>query len=108
VDLKKMIKALLITASLSLAIGTIGGYYLQKMEVIGAASPSIQKTQTLAAQSTAAKSDEAIAANVNPKTDRQTLVLKLSLCLNRKPNNALLDSLSDKQLNDITFEACQS
>ncbi len=103
-----MIKALVITASLSLAVGTIGGYFLQKMEVIGAASPSIQKPQTLTAQSTPAKSDEAIAANITPKTDRQTLILKLSLCLNRKPNKAFIDSLSDKQLNDITFEACQS
>lgn len=103
-----MIKALLITASLSLAIGTIGGYYLQKMEAIGAASTSIQKSQTLTAQSTPAKSDEAIAANITKKTDRQALVLKLSLCLNRKLNKAFIDSLSDKQLNDITFEACQS
>jgi hypothetical protein len=103
-----MIKALVITASLSLAIGTIGGYYLQKMEAIGAASPSIQKTQTLAAQSTPAKSDEAIAANITQKTDRNALILKLSLCLNRKLNKAFIDSLSHKQLNDITFEACQS
>lgn len=103
-----MIKALLITGSLCLAIGTIGGYYIQKMEAIGAASTSIQKAQTLAAQSAPAKPDEAIAANITSKTDRQTLVLKLSLCLNRKPNKAFIDSLSDKQLNDITFEACQS
>lgn len=103
-----MIKALLITSALSLAIGTIGGYYLQKMEAIGAASPSIQKSQTLAAQSTAAKSDEAIAANITPKTDRQTLVLKLSLCLNRKVDKAFIDSLSDKQLNHATYEACKS
>jgi len=103
-----MVKALLITGSLCLAMGTIGGYFLQKMENIGAASPSIQKPQTLTAQTTPAKSDEAIAANITPKTDRQTLLLKLSLCLNRKLNKAFIDSLSDKQLNDITFEACQS
>lgn len=103
-----MIKALVITASLSLAVGTIGGYFLQKMEVIGAAQTSIQKPQNLAAQSAPAKPDEAIAANITQKTDRQALVLKLALCLNRKPNKAFIDSLSDKQLNDITFEACQS
>jgi len=103
-----MIKSLLITGSLCLSVGTIGGYFLQKMENIGAVSPSIQKSQTLAAQSTPAKPDEAIAANITQKANRQTLVLKLSLCLNRKPNKAFIDSLSDKQLNDITFEACQS
>jgi hypothetical protein len=103
-----MIKALLITGSLSLAVGTIGGYYLQKMENIGAVSPSIQKPQTLTAQSNPAKPDEVLAANITPKNNRQTLILKLSLCLNRKPNKAFIDSLTDKQLNDITFEACQS
>jgi hypothetical protein len=103
-----MIKALLITGSLCLAVGTIGGYFLQKMETIGAASTSIQKPQTLAAQNTPAKSDEAIAGNITPKTDRNALILKLSLCLNRKLNKAFIDSLTDKQLNDITFEACQS
>lgn len=103
-----MIKALLITGSLCLAVGTIGGYFLQRIETNGAASTSIQKPQTLAAQSTPAKSDEVIAANIAPKTDRQTLILKLALCLNRKPNKAFIDSLTDKQLNDITFEACQS
>jgi len=103
-----MIKALLITGSLCLAMGTIGGYFLQRMETSGAASTSIQKPQTLTAQTTPAKSDEAIAANITPKTDRQTLLLKLSLCLNRKLNKAFIDSLTDKQLNDITFEACQS
>lgn len=103
-----MIRALLITSALSLAVGTIGGYFLQKMEVIGAASPSIQKAQTFTAQSIPTKPDEAIAANITQKTDRQTLILKLSLCLNRKLNKPYIDSLSDKQLNDITFEACQS
>lgn len=102
-----MIKALLITGSLCLAVGTIGGYFLQKMENIGAASPSIQKPQTLAAQSTPAKSDEAIAANITPKIDRETLLLKLSLCLNRKLNKAFTDSLSNQELNDITFEFCK-
>ncbi len=99
-----MVKVLLITGSLCLAVGTIGGYFLQKME----AQTSIQKPQTLTAQSPPAKPDEAIAANITQKTDRKALILKLSLCLNRKPNKAFIDSLSDRQLNDITFEACQS
>lgn len=103
-----MVKTLLITSALSLAIGTIGGYYIQKMEAIGAASTSIQKPQTLAAQSALAKPDEAIAANITPKADRQTLILKLSLCLNRRLDKAFIDSLTDKQLNDITYEACKS
>jgi hypothetical protein len=101
-----MVKALLITGSLSLAVGTIGGYFLQRMEVMGAASTSIQKTQTIAALSIPAKSDEAIAANITPKADRQALVLKLALCLNRKPSKAF-DSLSDKQISEITKD-CQS
>jgi len=103
-----MIKAICITGSLCLAVGSIGGYYLEKMQTIGAAQTSIQKPQTLTAQSPAAKSDEAIAATIPQKTDREKLILKLSLCLNRKLDKALIDSLSDKKLNDLTFEACQS
>jgi hypothetical protein len=98
-----MVKALLITGSLCLAAGTIGGYFLQRME---AASTSIQNAQTIAALSIPAKSDEAIAANITQKADRQALISKLALCLNRPIAKQLSDKWTDKQLNDLTFEIC--
>lgn len=95
-----MIKALLITGSLSLAVGTIGGYYLQKTEVIGSA------------QTAPAKSDEAIAAtpkqiDLRPKpSKRSELELKYALCTDSKANPATLSRLDDKTLNDLVYQVC--
>jgi hypothetical protein len=92
-----MIKALCITASIAFAIGAIGGYILQKME-----------TTPIAAQSPEPKkNDEAIAASIPQKSNRGDLLLKLSLCANRKLDKAFVDSLNDKQLNDLTFDVCK-
>lgn len=96
-----MIKALLITGSLCLALGSLGGYFLQKMEVTSS-------NPTSAPMAEKSKTDEAIAANIPKKVNRDDLLLKLSLCLNRPISKQLSDKWTDKQLNDLTFDACQS
>ncbi|MDX2254688.1 MAG: hypothetical protein NW214_04150 [Pseudanabaenaceae cyanobacterium bins.39] len=91
-----MIKTIGITAAISLAIGSIGGYWLQKME----------------SQPMANKNDEAIAANVKPiqvdlrqTPKRSELLLKYSLCANKQPDEKI-KALSDKDLNDLVYQVC--
>jgi hypothetical protein len=92
-----MIKALLITSSLSLAMGAIGGYFLQKLE-----SQPITKQD----------SGEAIAAipkqiDLRPRSaKRSELELKYALCTNSKPDPATLARLDDKTLNDLVYQVC--
>ena len=91
-----MIKALLITSALSIAIGAIGGYYLQKLE-----SQPITKKD----------SGEAIAAppkqvDLRPTSKRSELELKYGLCTNSKPDPKTLNRLDDKTLNDLVYQAC--
>lgn len=97
-----MIKPLLITGSLCLALGSLGGYFLQKMEVTSStpsSAPIAEKPKI---------TDDVIAANIPKKVNRDDLLLKLSLCLNRPISKQLSDKWTDKQLNDLTFDACQS
>jgi hypothetical protein len=90
-------KALIITSALSLAVGTIGGYFLQKLE-----SQPITKQD----------SGEAIAAtpkqiDLRPKhSKRSELELKYALCTDSKPDPATLSRLDDKTLNDLVYQVC--
>jgi hypothetical protein len=91
-----MIKGLLITSALSIAIGAIGGYYLQKLE----SQPFTKKD-----------SGEAIAAppkqvDLRPTSKRSELELKYGLCTNSKPDPKTLNRLDDKTLNDLVYQAC--
>ena len=89
-----MIKIIGITASLSLALGSIIGYCLQRLE---------------ANHST---NNEAIAAtqpkqiDLRPKSKRSELELKYSLCTNSKPDPKTLNRLDDKTLNDLVYQVC--
>lgn len=97
-----MVKIIGITSAISLAIGSIGGYWLQKMEN----------------QPVAAKPDngEAIAAPTGkPKQvdlrppeskKRSELLLKYALCTNSKNIPDTVTALDDKALNDIVYRAC--
>ena len=92
-----MIKIIGITAAISLALGSILGYSLQKLE-----SQPITKQD----------SGEAIAAtpkqvdlSPNP-SKRSELELKYALCTNSKPDPRTLSRLDDKTLNDLVYQVC--
>jgi hypothetical protein len=94
-----MIKALLITSSLSLAMGAIGGYFLQKLE-----SP---------APITKQDSGEAIAAipkqidlRSTETIKRSELLQKYALCTNSRIAPPALNQLDLKGLNDLVYSAC--
>lgn len=88
-----MVKPIAITAALSLALGSIGGYWLQKLE----SQPIATKPNN---------NDEAIAAAspINPK--RIELKAKYALCTNAKKTPEDLDLLDDKALNDLVYKVC--
>jgi hypothetical protein len=89
-----MIKVIGITASLSLALGSIIGYSLQRLE------------------STHSTNNDAIAAtqpkqiDLRPTSKRSELELKYGLCTNSKPDPKTLNRLDDKTLNDLVYQAC--
>jgi hypothetical protein len=95
-----MLKALLITGSLCLAVGTIGGYWLQKLE-----SQPVAKPDT----------GEAVAANDKPKqvdirppeqVKRSELLQKYALCTNSRIAPNTLNQLDLKALNDLVYSVC--
>jgi hypothetical protein len=92
-----MVKLLLIPSCISLALGSLIGYHLQKLE-----------SQPIAKQD----SESAIAAtpkqiDLRPKpSKRSELELKYALCTDSKPNPATLSRLDDKTLNDLVFQVC--
>jgi hypothetical protein len=92
-----MIKALLITSSLSIAIGAIGGYYLQKLE----SQPITKKDSGEAIAASASKE-----IDLRPKSKRSELELKYALCTNSKTDTKTLSRLDDKTLNDLVFQVC--
>ena len=92
-----MIKALLITSALSVAIGAIGGYYLQKLE----SQPITKNNSGDAIAATASKE-----IDLRPKSKRSELELKYGLCTNSKPDPKTLNRLDDKTLNDLVYQAC--
>lgn len=89
-----MLKIIGITASLSLALGSIIGYSLQRLE---------------AKHST---NNDAIAAtqpkqiDLQPKSKRSELELKYALCTNSKADTKTLSRLDDKTLNDLVYQVC--
>jgi hypothetical protein len=95
-----MIKIILITSSLSLALGAIGGYWLQKLE-----SQPVAKPDT----------GEAVAANDKPKqvdlrppeqVKRSELLQKYALCTNSRIAPNTLYQLDLKALNDLVYSVC--
>ena len=91
-----MIKVIGITASIALAIGSIAGYTLQKLEA------------------TQGSSNDAIAATVKskvvdlrpPQTKRSELLAKYDLCTGSKTDPKTLERFNDKELNDLVFSIC--
>lgn len=94
-----MVKLLLIPSCISLALGALLGYHLQKLE-----SAPITKQD----------SGEAIAASGKTKNvlilpdgnNRNTLETKYFLCTKTAPNPKTLARFSDKQLNDLVYKVC--
>ena len=91
-----MVKVLLITSALSIAIGAIGGYYLQKLE----SQPITKKDSGEAIASTPKQID------LRPKSKRAELELKYGLCTNSKPDPKTLNRLDDKTLHDLVYQVC--
>ena len=93
-----MIKALLITSALSVAVGALIGYSLQRLEF-----PPIAKQD----------SGDAIAStpkqiDLRPKSKRDVLYEKYGLCTNSTPDPKTLSRLDDKTLNDLVFQVCSA
>jgi len=92
-----MVKLLLIPSALFLALGSILGYHLQKLE-----SQQITKQD----------SGEAITAipkqvDLRPKpSKRSELELKYALCTNSRQDPTTLSRLDDKTLNDLVYQVC--
>lgn len=93
-----MVKTLLITSALSISIGAIGGYHLQKLE----SQPITKKDSGEAIAATASKEIDLRP----PKSKRSELELKYSICTNSKPDTKTLSRLDDKTLNDLVFQVC--
>ena len=91
-----MIKALLITSALSVAIGAIGGYYLQKLE----SQPITKNNSGDAIASTPKQID------LRPTSKRSELELKYGLCTKSTPDAKTLARLDDKTLNDLVYQVC--
>ena len=89
-----MVKALLITGSISLALGSIIGYSLQRLEF-----PPITKQDS--GDATASKE-----LDLRPKSKRSELELKYGLCTNSKPDTKTLSRIDDKTLNDLVYQVC--
>jgi len=93
-----MVKLMLIPAAIALALGSLLGYHLQKLE-----SQQITKQD----------SGDAIAAvpkqiDLRPKpSKRSELELKYALCTDTKQNTAILSRLDDKTLNDLVLGLTQ-
>ena len=92
-----MIKLLLIPAALSLALGSLLGYHLQKLE-----------SQQISNQD----GGEAIAAvpkqiDLRPRSSKRSeLELKYALCTDSKPDTKALSRLDDTTLNDLVYQVC--
>jgi len=92
-----MVKLLLIPSAIFLALGSLLGYHLQRLE-----------SQQIAKQD----SGEAIAAipkqvDLRPlSAKRSELELKYALCTDTKQNPAVLSRLDDKTLNDLVYQVC--
>jgi hypothetical protein len=94
-----MVKLFLIPSCLSLALGALLGYHLQKLE-----SAPITKQDT----------GEAIAATGKAKqvlilpdgNSRATLETKYFLCTATPPNPRTLARFDDKALNDLVYSVC--
>lgn len=86
-------KIIAITAALSLAIGSVIGYMLQKSEsqpISGAAiaaEPKMVRLKPVA-------------------TKRTELELKYALCTNSKLDTKTLSRLDDKTLNNLVYQVC--
>lgn len=91
-----MIKVICITASLSLALGSIIGYSLQRLEF-----PQIAKQDSGDAIASTSKQ-----IDLRPKSKRSELELKYALCTDSKSNPATLSRLDDKTLNDLVYQVC--
>jgi hypothetical protein len=96
----KTLKGVAIIACFSFASGTVGGYLFQRWEMTGFSFTPVQPEQAIAK---AAPSDPP----APPKPDRASLSQKLSQCLGKPLDKAVIQSLTDKQLNDLTFASCQ-
>ena len=92
-----MIKVICITASLSLALGSIIGYSLQRLEF-----PQIAKQDSGDAIAAITKQ---IDLRPNP-SKRSELELKYARCTDSKPNPATLSRLDDKTLNNLVYQVC--
>lgn len=91
-----MIKVIGITASLSLALGSLIGYSLHRLEFPPIAKPD---------------SGDAIAStpkqiDLRPKSKRDVLYEKYGLCTNSTPDPKTLSRLDDKTLNDLVYQVC--
>lgn len=93
-----MIKALLITSSLSLAMGAIGGYFLQKLE-----SQPITKQDS---ESAIAATPKQIDLRPPETIKRSELLQKYALCTNSRIAPPALNQLDLKGLNDLVYSAC--
>jgi hypothetical protein len=92
-----MVKLLLIPSALSLALGALLGYHLEKLE-----SQQITKQ---APESAIAAIPKQI--DLRPRSaKRSELELKYALCTDSKPNPATLSRLDDKTLNDLVYQVC--
>lgn len=92
-----MIKIICIPVALALALGSLLGYHLQKLE-----------SQPMTKQD----SGEAIAApkqiDLRPKKSpkRSELELKYALCTDSSPDPKTLSRLDDKTLDELVFQVC--
>lgn len=91
-----MIKIIGITASLSLALGSLIGYSLHRLEFPPIAKPD---------------SGDAIAStpkqiDLRPKSKRSVLEEKYGLCTGSTPDPKTLSRIDDKTLNDLVYQVC--
>ena len=96
----KTLKGVAIIACFSFAAGTIGGYLFQRWEMTGFSFTAPQPEQAIA------KASNPPAPSSPPKPDRPSLSQKLNSCLGKPLDKAVIDTLTDKQLNDLTFASC--
>ena len=95
----KTLKGVSIIACFSFASGTIGGYLFQRWEMTGF-------ILTPPPEQAIAKASNPPAPSSPPKPDRPSLSQKLNSCLGKPLDKTVLESLTDKQLNDLTFATC--
>jgi len=92
-----MVKLILIPVSLSLALGSLLGYHLQKLD-------SQQVTKQDDGQAIAAVPKQINLRPVSAK--RSELELKYALCTDSNQDKKLLSRLDDQTLNDLVYRVC--